>query len=554
MRKFVKHLAVGAAVMALLATSAMARGLHYLRDLQQSKNVIILIPDGCDESVQTLARWYKGEDLQVDSMQGGSVKIHMANSVITGSAAASTAFATGHKTTVRFLGVGPRTSDLLPSIVPTADPYAPVASVLEAAKLDGKATGLVATSRISHATPAGFSCHIEDRGWDNDIIEHQVYNNIDVVFGGGARHLISEAYTTTFGDTWGAKRTDGQNLIQVLLDRGYQFVDNKDDMAALTTGKAWGLFDDSHLDPDIDRETLHPTQPTLAEMTEKAIELLSQDRDGFFLMVEGSQVDWAGHNNDPIYMVTDFLAFDAAVKAAVDFAKQDGNTIVLAFPDHNTGGMTIGNRSLNGAYTSVSEEALIGPLMGMTCTSQELVSRMGDDWDVTSIQTAVFEHWGITCSEDVAQEIIDLVGPEGEGYSVSKNYALARVISKHYTTIGWTSHGHDGGTVPVWTYGIDIDGTIDNTELAKIVADAMNVDLNSTTEELYVDIKDVTSDYEIDVENDVLTVGDAVFPLGADYMLVGGKTVSLPGVTVYASGDDNVAETVYISKTAVKNL
>jgi alkaline phosphatase len=179
---------------------------------------------------------------------------------------------------------------------------------------------------------------------------------------------------------------------------------------------------------------------------------------------------------------------------------------------------------------------------------------MGDDWDVTSIQTAVLEHWGITCSEDVAQEIIDLVGPEGEGYDVSKNYALARVISKHYTAIGWTSHGHDGGTVPVWTYGIDIDGTIDNTELAKIVADAMNVDLNSTTEELYVDIKDVTSDYEIDVENDVLTVGDAVFPLGADYMVVGGKTVSLPGVTVYASGDDNVAETVYISKTAVKNL
>ena len=551
MRKFVKHLAVGAAVMTLLAPNVMASGNQ---NYQQFKNVIVLIPDGCDESVQTLARWYKGEDLQVDSMQGGSVKIHMANSVITGSAAAATAFATGHKTTVRFLGVGPRTTDLLPSVVPTADPYAPVASVLEAAKLDGKATGLVATSRVSHATPAAFACHIEDRGWDNDIIEHMVYNNIDVVFGGGARHLISEPYTTNFGDTWGAKRTDGKNLMHELINRGYKFVDNKTDMAALKSGKVWGLFDDSHLDPDIDRETLHPTQPTLVEMTEKAIELLSQDREGFFLMVEGSQVDWAGHNNDPIYMVTDFLAFDAAVKAAVDFAKQDGNTIVLAFPDHNTGGMTIGNRSLNGAYTNVSEEALIGPLMGMKCTSQELVSRMGDVWDVSSIQAAVLEHWGIECSAEAAQEIIDLVGPEGLGYNVSKNYALARVISKHYTTIGWTSHGHDGGTVPVWAYGVDINGTLDNTELAEIMADAMGANLDEATEKLYVDIKDVTSEYEIHVENDILTVGEAVFPLGCDFMVIEGKIINMPGVTVYASGDDDVAQTVYISKKAIEEL
>ena len=545
MRRFVKHLTVGAVVMALLAPNAMARIFNYHRDRQQSKNVIVLIPDGCDESVQTLARWYKGEDLQVDSMQGGSVKIHMANSVITGSAAAATAFATGHKTTVRFLGVGPRTGDLLPSVVPTADPYAPIASVLEAAKLDGKATGLVATSRISHATPAAFACHIEDRGWDNDIIEHMVYNNIDVVFGGGARHLISEDYTTTFDDTWGAKRTDGQNLMQVLLDRGYQFVDNKDDMAALTTGKVWGMFDDSHMDPDMDREALHPTQPSIAEMTAKAIELLSQDRDGFFLMVEGSQVDWAGHNNDPAYMLTDFLAFDKAVKVAVDFAKRNGNTVVLAYPDHNTGGMTVGNYGLS--YTDLGENQLLDPLKNMTCSANALVSNIAS-WDITGIKDALATYWSIDCSDDVAQEIIDLEP------SVGQSYALARVISKHYTAIGWTSHGHDAGTVPVWAYGLDIKGTIDNTELAEIAADALGVDLDKTTEKLYVDIKDVTSDYEIDVEKDVLTVGEAVFPLGADYMMVNGKTIHLPGVTVYASGDDDVAETVYISQKAILKL
>jgi alkaline phosphatase len=547
MRKFVKHLAVGAAVIGLLAPNAMARSNY---NHHRSKNVIVLIPDGCDESVQTLARWYKGEALQVDSMQGGSVKIHMANSVITGSAAAATAFATGHKTTVRFLGVGPRTSDLLPSVEPTADPYAPIASVLEAAKLDGKATGLVATSRISHATPAAFACHIEDRGWDNDIIEHMVYNNINVVFGGGARHLISNDYTTTFGDTWGPKREDGQNLIQVLQDRGYQFVDNKDDMASLTTGKVWGMFDDSHMDPEIDRETLHPTQPAIADMTAKAIELLSQDRDGFFLMVEGSQVDWAGHNNDPKYMLTDFLAFDEAVKVAVDFAKQNGNTIVLAFPDHNTGGMTIGNYGLS--YTDLGEDELLDPLRGMTMSANALVDKINNSdlgWTTDGIIAGLADYWGITCTADVAQEIIDLSA------SVGQSYALARLVSTNYTAIGWTSHGHDAGTVPVWAYGIDIDGTIDNTDLAKIVADAMGVSLDRATDKLYVDIKDVTNKYKIDVENDVLTVGGIVnFPLGADYMEVKGRKISLPGVTVYASGDDDVAETVYISKRAINIL
>ena len=91
--------------------------------------------------------------------------------------------------------------------------------------------------------------------------------------------------------------------------------------------------------PDIDRSSLAPEQPSLSEMTNKSIELLSQNKNGFFLMVEGSQVDWADHANDPNYAVTDFLAFDKAVKAAVDFAKKDGHTLVLAFPDHNTGGM-----------------------------------------------------------------------------------------------------------------------------------------------------------------------------------------------------------------------
>ena len=525
-------------------------------DLKNYKNVIVLIPDGCDETVQTVARWYKGEDLQVDKMVGGGVKVHMANSVIPGSAAAATAFATGHKTTVRFLGVGPRTDDLLTGFVPTAEPYAPVASILEAAKLAGKATGLVATSRITHATPAAYACHIQDRGWDNDIMEHIVYNNLDVVFGGGARHLIPEdaSYTTSFGDVWGGKRTDGENLMDVLLNRGYQFVDSQDGMQALSEGPAWGLFDDSHMEPDIDRQYFHPTQPSIAEMTAKAIELLSQDRDGFFLMVEGSQVDWAGHNNDPIYMTTDFLAFDEAVKVACDFADEKGKTLVMAFPDHNTGGMKIGHYYTAMGYTETTIEDLVDPLLGMTITSVGLAAMLEDNTDDAELMDKVFEYWNLTITQDDVDEIRSLEP------SVGLAYALARVLSKNYTVIGWTTHGHNGETVPFWTHGaknVKV-GIIDNTDLATMAADAMDVDLNRATRKLYVDLDTVTKDYVIEddgIGNMTLLIAGAELPISKDYMKIVRKNgrkkiVKLPGLTVYAPETGKV----YVAKKALRIL
>ena len=525
-------------------------------DLKNYKNVIVLIPDGCDETVQTVARWYKGEDLQVDKMVGGGVKVHMANSVIPGSAAAATAFATGHKTTVRFLGVGPRTDDLLTGFVPTAEPYAPVASILEAAKLAGKATGLVATSRITHATPAAYACHIQDRGWDNDIMEHIVYNNLDVVFGGGARHLIPEntSYTTSFGDVWSGKRTDGENLMDVLLNRGYKFVDSQDGMHALSEGPAWGLFDDSHMEPDIDRQYFHPTQPSIAEMTAKAIELLSQDRDGFFLMVEGSQVDWAGHNYDPIYMTTDFLAFDEAVKVACDFADEKGKTLVMAFPDHNTGGMKIGHYYTAMGYTETTIEDLVDPLLGMTITSVGLAAMLEDNTDDAELMDKVFEYWNLTITQDDVDEIRSLEP------SVGLAYALARVLSKNYTVIGWTTHGHNGETVPFWTHGaknVKV-GIIDNTDLATMAADAMDVDLNRATRKLYVDLDTVTKDYVIEDDgmgNMTLLIAGAELPISKDYMEIvrrngRKKIVKLPGLTVYAPETGKV----YVAKKALRIL
>ena len=533
------------------------------QDYQTMDSIIVMIPDGCDETVQTVARWYKGEDLAVDRMQTGAVKTHMANSIITGSAAAATAFATGHKTSVRFIGVGPRTEDLLSGLEPTAEPYAPVATILEAAQRAGKATGIISTSRVTHATPAAFAAHIQDRGWDNDIMEHMVYNNIDVVFGGGARHLIpaEESYTTSFGDTWKGKRTDGENLIQVLQERGYQFIDSKEQLNTVNSGKVWGMFDDSHMQPDMDRQYFAEHEPSLAEMVKKAIDILSQDPDGFLLMVEGSQVDWAGHNNDPIYMVRDFIAFDDAVKVANTFASEDGRTAVMAYPDHNTGGMKIGHYATAMGYTETTIENLVEPLKAMKTSANGVVKMMVEDSD-EALVASVAEHWGIDLSPEDVAEIRDF---QTAGLSLS--YALARVASAQYTVIGWTTHGHTGETVPLWMYGEPTPGqVIDNTDLATIAADIIGVNLRKTTKKLYRDLDSVTTDYTIDFETDpdnpVLKVAGVELPLSKDYMVkkeykrknkktvYKEKTIQLPGLTVYAPQ----TEKVYLSVRALKKL
>ena len=546
-----------ASMMLLVTQSALAfNGKGRLRDRlcdqfrqRGIKNVIMMIPDGCDETVQTVARWYKGEDLQVDKMAIGAVKIHMADSIITDSASAATAFAEGIKTSNGFLGVGPDPETLLSVYSPEdmATPYAPVASVLEAAKLAGKATGVVATSRITHATPAGFYTHVEDRNWPNDIMEHLVYHDVDVAFGGGKRHLL-----LTFD---GGKRSD-EDLMSVLLERGYQFVETADAMENVTQGKVFGLFASSHMQPDIDRKHFAPDEPSLAEMTAKAIELLSQDRDGFFLMVEGSQVDWAGHNNDPIYMTTDFIAFDDAVKVACDFAERDGRTLVMAFPDHNTGGMKIGHYNTAVGYTATKVEDLVDPLKGMTMSANGVVAMMENDFSVENIIEKVKLYWGLAITKDDANEILE------DKYNAGMSYALARVLSKNYTVVGWTTHGHNGETVPLWIYGVDAPvGTIDNTDLALMAAEAMDVDLDKTTSALYVDLDTVTDDYVIEgdptntddygmIENPVLKIRGAELPISKDFMVYKGKTIFLPGVTVYAPH----TEKVYVSQKALKVL
>ena len=493
------------ALSTIIFTSASARDPHHHHG--DIKNIIVLVPDGCNQAVQTLARWYKGSDLTLDKMTSGMSRTWSANSVITGSAAASTAFGTGFKTEEPFIGVGPSGSGLLSTYAPPLPMeylrYRPLATVLEGAKRIGKATGLIATATISHATPGGQTAHVSDRNNEQEIAEQQVYQNIDVAFAGGKKRLLV--------------RTDGENLRDTLISRGYQFVENRDQMLALTTGKVWGLFCDSMMQPDIDRSEYGPTEPTLAEMTKKAIELLSQNQEGFFLFVEGSMVDFGDHSDDPVYTATEFLAFDEAVKTAVEFAEADGHTAVIAFPDHNCGGMTIGSYYSDSrvAYDKLPVENLINPLKAMKLTAVGVTNKIVDKTDPVQIKSAVQAWWNIALADSEVTQILNWP------YNKTFFYKLAAVVSKNRTCIGWTTHGHDGSDVPIWTYNCDIRGNIENIQLADKMFDLFNIDKTELNEYLFVDVNDAfPGAWSLDASDAnnpvlVITQGDMTFRLPA---------------------------------------
>ena len=233
-------------------------------DVKPVKNVIVLIADGCSSEQYTLARWFQGEPLALDEILVGGVKTHVADSVIADSAPAATAFATGVRTNDNLISVGPRPGALRPDLEPPAElQYRPLATVLEGSRLHGKSTGIVVTSRVTHATPAAYMAHVVSRKLEEDIMEQTVYQNVDVVFGGGKDYLLPKQDREDVPAPDRGRRTDGENLLTVLQARGYTVVENRTELDAVKSGRVFGVFAMGHLAPEIDRPRVRPQEPTL---------------------------------------------------------------------------------------------------------------------------------------------------------------------------------------------------------------------------------------------------------------------------------------------------
>jgi alkaline phosphatase len=446
---------------------------------KQVKNIIMLIPDGTSMDILALSRWYKygicDKDacwLNIDPYICGLVKTHSSDAPIGDSAPTSSTYATGYLSRSGFIATYPPSSgknrDLV-AIDPTKA-YQPMYTILEAAKINGKSTGLVFTCQFPHATPADFSAHTPKRDKFFDISKQMVYNRLNVVFGGGTNYLSPQ------------KRDDKEDLVSVLKQRNYKYITTRKDLLTVTPGDSlvWGLFAPDALPNDLDRNK--ETSPSLSEMTQKALEVLSQNKKGFFLMVEGSKVDWAAHNNDPVGMVTEFLAFDEAVKQAIEFAKKDGNTAVIVCPDHGNSGISIGGPKSKSGYDTLGIEGLIQPLRNCTLTSEALSGKIATLSKDDQITSTFKEFTQITLSKDDLEAI--RVGKENGGLTK----VIAKIITDH-TYIGFTTTGHTGEDVMLAVYHPDNyrpTGVVQNSQINLYMREIWNnVNLDSLTEEYY---------------------------------------------------------------------
>ena len=294
----------------------------------KAKNIIIFIGDGMGGEHREAARLVKvgaAGKLSMDDMpSSGFLQTYSADNRVTDSAAATTAMATGVKTNNGVIGL-----DANLGFVPT---------ILEDAKEQDKFVGLVTTVHVTHATPAAFASHVEDRNMMTDIALQMLNADIDVLLGGGEDEFLPISENGCYPEA--GERNDGRNLIQEAISIGYTYVCNLSSFRAIEPSfslKLLGLFADEGMQ--------RPFSPSLAEMTQVAIDILSKNPNGFFLMVEGGQIDWASHNNDAANAISDTIAFDDAVEVAKQFARSDSDTLIIVTADHETGGMSVSSSS-----------------------------------------------------------------------------------------------------------------------------------------------------------------------------------------------------------------
>ena len=315
---------------------------------EKPKNIILMIGDGMGVSHVFAGLTANHGKLFLNNLKyTGFSKTQSADNFITDSGAGGTAISCGVKTYNGAIGVDKDT--------------VAVKSILEEAEEKGLATGLVSTSAITHATPASFISHQPSRVMYEEIAADFLKTDIDVFIGGGAVHFV--------------QRKDGRNLAKELSTKGYQIETEMDKISKIKKGKLAGFTADIHNGRVAERGDMLP------KATKTALNILDNNSDGFFLMVEGSQIDWGGHANSTIYIVEEMLDFDQSIGKALDFAEKDGETLIIVTSDHETGGFSVAGGDfksglVNGAYTSLGHSAVMVPVFAYGPGAEEFIGIM----------------------------------------------------------------------------------------------------------------------------------------------------------------------------------
>ncbi len=486
----------------LLLLAIIILPLHATKpeDVKPVKNVIVMIPDGCSLPVVSVSRWlqwYTNPDmpnLNIDPYLCGTVTTFSSNAPIGDSAPTTSCYMTGVPSRTGHVSTYPvpdGDNDIFPMDPNRA--YQPLVTVLEAMKMtQNKATGLVFTCEFPHATPADCSAHSYKRGNYHWIAPQMVHNNLDVVIGGGVSILNEEMENYLTGNGYNVYRNNLQGMR----------ADNND--------KMWALYGDREMAYDIDRNPNE--QPSIEEMTRKAIDKLSRNENGFFLMVEGSKVDWAAHANDPVGMCTDFLAFDKACGAALEFAKKDGETVVVIVPDHGNSGFSLGKYACTG-YDKLTKDQLFHQFAQYKLTAEGFAKKINSE-PYSEVQNIFRTYAGFELSEDelnvlthikdyknspIPAEERSSEGLEASLYSGSLTSFMSKLLTSK-TCFGFTTGGHTGEEVFIASYhpkGTPPMGRRTNVELNEYLCAAagLSTSLEDLSNQVFARHTDVFKDY-----------------------------------------------------------
>ncbi|WP_409422317.1 alkaline phosphatase [Pseudaeromonas sp. ZJS20] len=447
----------------LLATGAVQAAPKY---------VFYFIGDGMGSSQRQVAEYYLQQQKQDPSLRlamdslpiAGITTTHSANSLVTDSAAAGTALAAGVKTDNGVVGQLPDGT--------------PVTTLLEQARDHGMKTGMITSTRLTHATPAAFFSKNPDRDDENGIATDYLKANIDYVAGGGYRHFVPK------GGALKSKREDARDLVQELKGEGYTtFVGEQASADFLhyspkAGDKLFAAFSASHLPYELDRGN---ATPSLAQLVGKGIEALYQPKQdkGFFMVVEGGRIDHAGHAHDVTGNIDDTLALDSAIQQALAFYRQHPKeTLLVVAADHETGGMGLGF----GKNYFLKLDQLAGVKKSIEDETQKVYTG-----DRTAFYQWLTQDYGLSHLTDAEKQQIDKAldvadslkgaesGADWGGYDPAA-IAVAHVISER-ANIYWTTYAHTGVQVPLSAIGEDaarFGGFKDNTEVAKTMAQVLN--------------------------------------------------------------------------------
>jgi alkaline phosphatase len=467
----------------LSATAGGAAGNGGPGRREPVRNIIFFAYDGFNYEDLALARYFGAMQgrgpLELERLLGvaatGSMLTHSLTSVVTDSSAASSAWAVGRKVVNGAVSMYPDGRELTP--------------ILELARQAGKATGLITTTRVTHATPACWVARVPERAMEDEIARQYLHFQPEVVLGGGREHFTAEG------------RDDGRDLEGAFAAAGYRVVRSAAELTAATvagsaprTSRLFGVFHDDHLPFEIDRLYQDAGGPSLAEMARVGLQVLRQHDGGFVVQIEAGRIDHANHHNDPGGSVWDILAADEALAEVRAFVDREPGTLLIMASDHATGGQAVYG---TGPRYNLSTEAL--ETLGRARISGERLRRrvLGRNPTAEQVRREVRERLGIHLTGPQADDVVRVMArrlrtAHPNAHTVEPANSLYRILSSvaageddllDRPNVNYATGAHTAGLVPLLAYGAwdgpRALGIVDNTDLFAWMTGALGIDFRN---------------------------------------------------------------------------